>query len=205
MEGLTVKRRILRVIAALAALAALLAALSGCGKKGESLYAEIVVQDYGTILVELNKDQAPISVENFVKLANEHFYDGLTFHRIMKGFMMQGGASNNDGSGGSEATIKGEFKQNGVQNSISHVRGTISMARADAFDSASSQFFIVHQDSTGLDGLYAAFGKVIKGMEIVDEICENTPVVGNNGKVMPENQPIISTVTILTNINDLQT
>ena len=147
---------------------------------GETLtgkhHVEIQIKDYGTIKAELDADVAPISVSNFVSLAKSGFYDGLTFHRIISGFMIQGGDPKGDGTGGSDKNIKGEFSANGVENSISHVRGTISMARAREYDSASSQFFIVHQDSVYLDGQYAAFGKVTEGMEIVDQICEKTPV-----------------------------
>lgn len=158
--------------------------------------AVIDIKDFGKITVELEPDSAPITVENFVKLANEGFYDGLTFHRIINGFMMQGGDPLGTGMGGSEQTIKGEFANNGVQNSLSHTRGAISMARSNDMDSASSQFFIVHQDSTFLDGQYAAFGYVTDGMDIVDKICENTPVTDNNGTVEKKNQPVINTITI---------
>ena len=122
-------------------------------------HAEIVVKNYGTIALELDADVAPITVENFANLVNEGFYNGLTFHRIISGFMIQGGDPLGNGTGGSSKTIKGEFASNGVKNSISHVRGTISMARSSMPNSASSQFFIVHQDSTFLDGKYAAFGR----------------------------------------------
>ena len=138
-------------------------------------HVTIDVQDYGTITLELDADEAPISVTNVVNLAEEGFYDGLTFHRIISGFMIQGGDPKGNGTGGSDTTIKGEFSENGVENNISHVRGTISMARANDPDSASSQFFIVHEDSTFLDGQYAAFGHVTDGMDVVDAICENTP------------------------------
>lgn len=136
-------------------------------------HAKIKVKDYGTIEVELDGDTAPITVANFIKLVNEKFYDGLTFHRIMSGFMIQGGDPLGNGTGGSDETIKGEFSSNGVENNISHKRGVISMARSSDPDSASSQFFIMHQDSTYLDGEYAAFGKVTKGMKVVDKICED--------------------------------
>lgn len=151
----------------------------------------------GTIAVELDGDAAPITVQNFMDLAESGFYDGLTFHRIINGFMMQGGDPNSDGTGGSEQTITGEFSENGVANDLSHTRGAISMARATDPDSASSQFFIVHQDSTYLDGQYACFGYVTDGMDIVDEICENTPVEDDNGTVLPENQPVIESVKII--------
>ena len=129
----------------------------GCGsgsssKTGGKHHVEIDVQDYGVISVELDGDVAPITVENFMKLANEGFYDGLTFHRIIDGFMIQGGDPTGTGMGGSDETIKGEFSANGVENDLSHTRGVISMARSQDYDSASSQFFIVQQDSTYLDG-----------------------------------------------------
>lgn len=160
-------------------------------------HAEIKIQDMGTITVELDGDAAPITVQNFMDLAESGFYDGLTFHRIINGFMMQGGDPNGDGTGGSEQNIKGEFAENGVENDLSHTRGTISMARAQDMDSASSQFFIVHQDSTYLDGQYACFGYVTDGMDIVDDICENTPVEDSNGTVLPENQPVMESITII--------
>ena len=143
----------------------------------------IKVKKYGNIKVELDADTAPISVTNFVNLAKKGFYDGLTFHRIIDGFMIQGGDPSGDGTGGSDETIKGEFSDNGVENNISHVRGTISMARSSENDSASSQFFIVQSDSTYLDGQYAGFGTVTSGMDIVDKICKDTPVTDSNGTV----------------------
>ena len=159
-------------------------------------HAEITIKDMGTITVELDGDAAPITVQNFMDLAESGFYDGLTFHRIINGFMMQGGDPNGDGTGGSEQTIKGEFALNGIENGLSHTRGAISMARATDMDSASSQFFIVHEDSTYLDGQYACFGYVTDGMDIVDTICENTPVEDGNGTVLPENQPVIESIKI---------
>ena len=158
-------------------------------------HVTIDVQDYGTISLELDADTAPISVTNFINLANEGFYDGLTFHRIISGFMIQGGDPNGNGTGGSEKTIKGEFSANGVENDISHVRGVISMARANDPDSGSSQFFIVHEDSTSLDGQYAAFGHVTEGMDVVDAICEAVPVQDKNGTVAAADQPVITAVT----------
>lgn len=160
-------------------------------------HVTIDVQDYGTISLELDADTAPISVTNFINLANEGFYDGLTFHRIISGFMIQGGDPNGNGTGGSEKTIKGEFSANGVENDISHVRGVISMARANDPDSGSSQFFIVHEDSTFLDGQYAAFGHVTDGMDVVDAICEAVPVQDNNGTVAAADQPVITAVTVV--------
>ncbi len=160
-------------------------------------HVTIDVQDYGTISLELDADTAPTSVTNFINLANEGFYDGLTFHRIISGFMIQGGDPNGNGTGGSEKTIKGEFSANGVENDISHVRGVISMARANDPDSGSSQFFIVHEDSTFLDGQYAAFGHVTDGMDVVDAICEAVPVQDNNGTVAAADQPVITAVTVV--------
>ena len=160
-------------------------------------HAEMVVKDYGTVKMELYADIAPITVANFAKLVNEGFYNGLTFHRIMSGFMIQGGDPLGNGTGGSDEEIKGEFALNGVENSISHTRGTISMARASAYNSASSQFFIMHQDYTGLDGAYAAFGKVTDGMEVVDKICENVIPVDNNGTVLKNEQPIIESIKMI--------
>ena len=158
---------------------------------------EILVENYGVISAELDADMAPITVTNFIKLANEGFYNGLTFHRIIDGFMIQGGDPLGNGTGGSKTNIKGEFVKNGIQNSISHVRGTLSMARSNMPNSASSQFFIVHEDSLFLDGQYAGFGKVISGMEIVDKICENTKVQDSNGTVLSENQPKIIEVKVI--------
>lgn len=160
-------------------------------------HVTIDVQDYGTISLELDADTAPISVTNFINLANEGFYDSLTFHRIISGFMIQGGDPNGNGTGGSDKTIKGEFSANGVENDISHVRGVISMARANDPDSASSQFFIVHEDSTFLDGQYAAFGHVTDGMDVVDAICEAVPVQDKNGTVAAADQPVITSVTVI--------
>ncbi len=160
-------------------------------------HAKIEIKNYGTIELELDADIAPITVANFAKLVNEGFYDGLTFHRIIKGFMIQGGDPEGNGTGGSDENIKGEFTQNGVKNTISHVRGTISMARASSYNSASSQFFIVHEDSTFLDGQYAAFGKVTSGIEIVDKICDDTKVEDDNGTVLKENQPIIDKISMI--------
>lgn len=159
-------------------------------------HASIIIKDYGTIKIELDADTAPITVSNFVKLVNEGFYNGLTFHRIIDGFMIQGGDPLGNGFGGSDENIKGEFSINGVKNNISHKRGVISMARSSDYNSASSQFFIVHEDSTFLDGQYAGFGRVIEGIELVDKICEDTKVEDGNGTVLKSNQPIIEKITM---------
>ena len=133
----------------------------------------IEVKGMGKIKIELDADAAPITVENFKELVEEGFYDGLIFHRVISGFMIQGGCPEGTGMGGPGHTIKGEFAANGYDNPIKHVRGVISMARAMDPDSAGSQFFIMHEDAPYLDGQYAAFGKVVEGMEVVDEIANS--------------------------------
>lgn len=174
---------------------------SSQGEKVEALgthHVEIVVKDYGTIKLELDGDTAPITVQNFLDLAKSGFYDGLTFHRIMTGFMMQGGDPDGNGTGGSDKQIKGEFSANGVENNISHKRGVISMARASySMDSASSQFFICHQDSEFLDGQYAAFGHVTEGMEVVDKICTDAKPTDKNGTIPAKEQPVMEKVTVI--------
>lgn len=132
---------------------------------------EITMENGGKIKIELDASAAPITVENFEKLVKEGFYDGLTFHRIIPGFMIQGGDPEGTGMGGPGYVIKGEFARNGVDNPIKHTRGVISMARSMAPDSAGSQFFIMHEDAPHLDGSYAAFGHVVEGMEVVDQIA----------------------------------
>lgn len=160
-------------------------------------YIEMKIKNYGTIKLELDADVAPITVTNFISLVNDKFYDGLTFHRIIKGFMVQGGDPQGNGYGGSENKIKGEFLANGVKNSISHKRGVISMARSQLYNSASSQFFIMHEDNPeSLDGLYAAFGHVTSGMEVVDKLV-NVKVEDNKGTVLAENQPVIEYIKVI--------
>ena len=181
--------------------------LVGCGgdndskdKKDDLLsgnhHAVIDVKDYGVIKVELNADEAPITVTNFVKLAKDGFYDGLTFHRIINGFMIQGGDPEGNGTGGSDETIKGEFSANGVDNVLKHTRGAISMASSQDYDSASSQFFIMHETNASLDGQYAVFGYVYEGMDVVDKIATSVPVTDNNGTVEAQNQPVINSIKI---------
>ncbi|MBQ2657786.1 MAG: peptidylprolyl isomerase [Erysipelotrichaceae bacterium] len=131
----------------------------------------ITMENGKTMTAELYPEYAPLTVQNFIDLINEHFFDGLIFHRVIKGFMIQGGDPSGTGMGGSEKTIKGEFESNGFKNDLKHTRGVLSMARTMDPDSASSQFFIMHQDAPHLDGQYAAFGKVIEGIETVDEIA----------------------------------
>ena len=181
-----------------------LCVLCACGAKKEAktepvcdAVVEIVVKDYGTITVELDGEAAPITVANFVKLVEDGFYDGLTFHRIIEGFMIQGGDPKGNGTGGTDQKIKGEFAANGVENPLSHTRGAISMARSQNPDSASSQFFIVHEDSKFLDGQYAAFGYVTEGMEVVDAICAAAQPTDNNGSIAKGNQPVIESISIV--------
>lgn len=157
-------------------------------------HATIEVEGYGAIKLELDADVAPVTVANFAKLAGEGFYDGLTFHRIIEGFMVQGGDPNGNGTGGSDDKIVGEFSDNGHPNSISHVRGTISMARSQAYNSASSQFFIMQADTPSLDGQYAAFGHVTEGMDVVDAMCEAARPTDNNGTIAAADQPRIASV-----------
>ena len=192
--------------------AAMLLTLAGCQKKNNNkvsenikseadisgkYYAMISIEGYGDIEVELDADAAPVTVQNFIDLVNDGFYDGLTFHRIISGFMIQGGDPNGNGTGGAGTNIVGEFKNNGVDNPIKHERGTLSMARSRDNNSASSQFFIMHEDAPHLDGDYAAFGHVTSGMEIVDKICETTDVTDSNGTVIEENQPVIEKIQMI--------
>lgn len=150
----------------------------------------------GDIVIKLRGDVAPITVENFKNLVASGFYDNLTFHRIYSGFMIQGGDPNGNGTGGSEKNIKGEFSANGVNNTLSHKRGVVSMARSNNYNSASSQFFICHADSTFLDGNYAAFGEVVSGMDVVDGIA-GTAVVSNGSEVSkPVTAPVIVKATL---------
>lgn len=175
--------------------------LFGCQKETKNYIAKIEVENYGTITLKLEGKKAPITVQNFVDLAKSGFYDGLTFHRIIKGFMIQGGDPNGNGTGGSDKTIKGEFKDNGVKNNIKHKRGVISMARSSDYDSASSQFFIMQEDNDSLDGQYAAFGHVTKGMKIIDKICEDADPMDDNGTIAESKQPVIKTIKV-SEIND---
>lgn len=176
------KKTRLAVIAA--QILALCAGAPGCSSASSGPKVEIEMRDGGKIQLELDKKNAPITVDNFISLVSSGFYDGLTFHRIIPDFMIQGGDPEGTGMGGSDANIKGEFSANGVNNKISHVRGVISMARSQSFDSASSQFFITNADSIFLDGQYAAFGKVISGMDVVDRISA-VPTTGGD-----ENSPL---------------
>ena len=159
-------------------------------------HASIEVEGYGTIHLELYGEEAPITVKNFVHLAESGFYNGLTFHRIIEGFMVQGGDPDGNGTGGSGNNIPGEFALNGYSNSIKHERGVISMARSETYNSASSQFFIMQKAAEHLDGSYAAFGRVTSGIEIVDQLCADATPTDNNGSIAPAEQPVIKSITI---------
>lgn len=201
-----------KIICILLILSFFLFGLAGCKKddvdekpgnsKEDTIYKgnyqiEIEIENYGTIYLDLDGESTPITVDNFIKLVKEGFYDGLTFHRIISGFMIQGGDPSGNGTGGSDEKIKGEFAVNGVENKLSHTRGAISMARSNDYNSASSQFFIVHEDSDFLDGSYAAFGYITDGMDIVDKICDETPVQDGNGTVAQKDQPIIKSIKVI--------
>ena len=190
-------KKMLKIVFALSLVFVMTFSFAACSDK-ENYTAVIDVENYGKITLTLDADAAPKTVANFVKLAKAGFYDGLTFHRIMEGFMMQGGDPEGTGMGGSDETIVGEFSANGYENSISHIRGTVSMARNGYdYNSASSQFFIVHKDSTFLDGQYAAFGRVTDGMDVVDKVCEDAKPTDDNGTIPASEQPVIKSITIV--------
>jgi len=160
-------------------------------------HATITVANYGKIMVELDADTAPVTVTNFITLAKDGFYDGLTFHRIIDGFMIQGGDPDGTGTGGSGKNIKGEFSANGIENAISHTKGTISMARGNDFNSASSQFFIMVDDALYLDGQYAGFGHVTDGQDVVDQIAKDAQPVDSNGLIAADAQPVIQRIEVV--------
>ena len=214
------KRNVKKVTCLVLALT-LLAGLSGCGivtsasannsgggsssgtytpaALDESLtyFADIEIADYGKITIQLDQAAAPVTCANFVELAESGFYDGLTFHRIIAGFMMQGGDPEGTGFGGAEKTIVGEFKANGYDNPLSHTRGAISMARSQAYNSASSQFFIVQRNFKSWDGQYAVFGYVTEGMEVAEKIAKDAVPIDNNGTIPPEAQPVMESVRVI--------
>ena len=190
-------KKLFRVLALCTAGVLACAVLTACGDKGDSSSQTSAADTDKKFVITLYANDAPITCENFEKLVKEKFYDGLTFHRIIDGFMIQGGDPEGTGRGGSDETIKGEFSENGVKNDISHERGVISMARSSDPDSASSQFFIVQSDSTYLDGQYAAFGHVTEGMDIVDQICKDAKPTDNNGTISADEQPVMTSVTII--------
>ena len=172
--------------------------LTGCNEDIQNPIVTMEIKDYGTITIELYPGDAPNTVANFVNLVEDGFYDGLTFHRSVPGFVLQGGDPNGNGTGGPGYTIKGEFSSNGyTKNTLSHTRGVISMARSRDNDSAGSQFFIVLDDSAtySLDGLYAGFGRVTEGMDIIDEIVENEKIANDVTGALEENV-VITKVTV---------
>ncbi len=204
------KNRILSLLLAIV----LVFCLAACGQKESNTdngaektekygthHAVITIKNYGEIKLELDGDTAPITVENFVNLAKDGFYDGLTIHRVAPGFVIQGGDPDGNGTGGSGKPIKGEFAANGIENNITHNRGVISMARrGNDMDSATSQFFIVLSDEAkgSLDGMYAGFGRVTEGMDIVDKIVAETPVSDSySGLVDKAKQPVIESIKIV--------
>ena len=215
-----------RILAGLFAALTLLTALSfvACGQKAPSIdmdevkgeinaksvddfvaadekteYVKISVTGFGSIIVRLRADIAPITVANFQKLVSEKFYNGLTFHRVFPGFMIQGGDPKGNGSGSSSEKIKGEFSVNGYDNPLLHVRGVISMARAKAYDSASCQFFLMHADSASLDGSYAAFGYIVAGLSVVDDICGIDLLYSSSDRAntTPKSPVVISSISFV--------
>lgn len=198
-----------KIISLLMCAALLCLCFAGCGEKEQDASADVtgdikvkvVMEDGKDFVIELYPQYAPETCENFVKLVNEGFYEGLTFHRIVDGFMAQGGSSDGEGYEGSDENVKGEFALNGFeQNTLSHTRGVISMARSNDFDSGSSQFFICYSDDyTGsLDGRYAAFGKVIEGMEVVDSFTECERTYNMSGELaVPVDPIVIKTMTVI--------
>lgn len=177
----------------------ILLCFASCGSKGTkgTHHAEMVIKNYGTVKIELYGDQAPLTVENFVNLCNKGFYDGLTFHRYVKDFVLQGGDPEGTGLGGCESSVKGEFSANGVKNTIKHKKGVISMARNQFdFNSASSQFFICLKNSCSddLDGQYAAFGKITEGMDIIDKLCAD---LTESDCLPKDQQPVIETIKVI--------
>ena len=209
------KKIILLILSLLLALAIPISLAACESEETDTYYAKITVKDYGDIILKLDRSAAPITVDNFVSLVESEFYDGLTFHRVVRDFMIQGGDPKGDGSGDGPNTIKGEFSSNGYENPISHKRGTVSMARSDSPDSASCQFFICSADSEFLDGNYAAFGSVISGMEVVDAIVEKVfpltlyadlygtayhqywQLLGNGSVEKSEDKPIIESIRLI--------
>lgn len=182
------KRRGLKFLALSISAALLVGTLAACGSKKDSASKS---SGDNSFVITLYPDVAPITCENFEKLVKDGFYDGLKFHRVVEDFMAQGGDPKGDGTGGSTDTIKGEFSQNGVENTLSHTRGVVSMARSNDPDSASSQFFICYGDESFLDGQYAAFGKVTEGMDVVDSFVKVEHSMGSDGAVSSPNTDII--------------
>ncbi len=190
------KNTVISIVCAALVLVIITLSITFCALSNkDTRYVKMTVKDHGEIILKLDAKTAPITVNNFMNLVNDGFYDGLTFHRIMENFMIQGGDPEGTGGGGSKKTIKGEFSANGVTNNISHKRGVISMARSNAYDSASSQFFICNADSPHLDGNYAAFGYVISGMDVVDSITTEGVKYTYNGVIYDKSkQPVITSI-----------
>ncbi len=185
-------KRILSAFLCFAMIISLTLLLGACGKKETASMVKFEMENGGTFTIKLHPEYAPETVENFTKLVSEGFYDGLTFHRVVDGFMAQGGDPEGTGTGGSKDKIKGEFSSNGfTQNTLSHKRGVVSMARANDPDSASSQFFICYDDCTFLDGSYAAFGEVVEGMDVVDGFLEVERTMGLDGQQSKPVTPIV--------------
>ncbi len=181
------KKKSLRALALSLSAVMMAGVLSGCGSKEK----EDGASDGDSFVITLYPETAPITCENFETLVKDGFYDGLTFHRVVDDFMAQGGDPSGDGTGGSPNTIKGEFSANGVENPLSHQRGIVSMARSEAMDTASSQFFICYGDCSFLDGQYAAFGEVTEGMDVVDEFLKVERSLGGDGAISSPNSPIV--------------
>lgn len=188
-----------KLLIGLMSLVLLVGCSSNTAKDSESKTTQVVmdIENYGEVTIELYEDVAPKTVANFIKLVESGFYDGLTFHRIMDGFMVQGGDPQGDGFGGSDETIEGEFTSNGFENNLKHEEGVISMARANDPNSASSQFFIMVASAPHLDGSYAAFGKVIEGMEHILQVAKDARPIDNNGTILPEDQPVIKSIKVI--------
>lgn len=193
-------------LSAFALILLILIGICGCEsglpyEKEEKLYgthtAIMTIKDFGEVKIELYGDIAPVTVANFVKLIKKGFYDGLTFHRVIQDYMIQGGDPNGDGSGNSATRIYGEFKNNGFENSLKHEKGVISMARSRDYNSASCQFFIMLVDESRLNGDYAAFGKVIEGMDIIEAVAVSIKSTGSNGEISEDKQPIIEKIEML--------
>jgi peptidyl-prolyl cis-trans isomerase B (cyclophilin B) len=188
MEERTISMKMQKCAACIVSAAVTMILFSGCSK--ENAFETAVIGE-NSFVMTLYPDIAPITCENFQSLVNDGFYDGLTFHRVVDGFIAQGGDPNGDGTGGSEKTITGEFSTNGVNNTLSHVRGTVSMARADDYNSATSQFFICYDDLSYLDGSYAAFGSITEGMEVIDGFLDVPRTVGRMGEISVPETPIV--------------
>ena len=187
-----------KILLLLLSILMVLGIFSGCSEKNVyegDIYAELKLETGDSIVMQLFPDVAPMTVKHFLENVNEKYYDGKVFHRAIKGFMIQGGSADGNGVGGSGRTVKGEFKSNGIENNLKHTRGVVSMARTSDPNSGSGQFFIMHAKAPHLDGQYAAFGKVVEGMDVVDKIAE-MPVGGPNGDSL-ENKPVIESIRVI--------